>query len=130
MRCVRLWTDQEGLSEFEEGTLVLKSGKNESLLSEKMQATTSFFEETAATGKPTWHTAPNRQLVVTLGGTLDFKTPDGRQFTIRSGDIILAEDTTGSGHGWHIVGNDPWRRVYVVLDSTAVVPFRANQREQ
>ncbi len=106
--------------------LTLQPGKNESLLSEKMKATTTFFEETAATGKPTWHTAPHRQLVVTIGGKLEFQVPDGRRFTIQPGDVIFAEDTTGSGHGWHIVGDDPWRRVCVVLDSSAEVPFRAN----
>ena len=107
----------------------MQPSKNESLLSEKMPVTTSFFEETAATSKPTWHTAPNRQLVVTLGGTLEFQIADGRQFTIHPGDVILAEDTSGGGHGWHVVGDDPWRRVYIVLESEAVVPFRANLQQ-
>ncbi len=126
MRCVRFWTNNEGLSEFQEGMIALQPSKNDSLVSEKMQVITSFFEETAAASKPTWHTAPNRQLVVTLGGTLEFQIANGRQFTIHPGDVIFAEDTTGGGHGWHIVGDDPWRRVYIVLESKAAVPFRPN----
>ena len=26
------------------------------------------------------------------------------------GDILLAEDTAGSGHRWKLVGEEPWRK--------------------
>ena len=71
-----------------------------------------------------WHTAPVRQLVITLSGTLDFQTREGAHFVLRPGDVLLAEDTVGSGHSWKLIDNDPWRRVYVVLADNAVVPFR------
>jgi hypothetical protein len=29
--------------------------------------------------------------------------------------VILAEDTTGGGHRWRLVDDEPWRRVYVEL---------------
>ena len=56
-----------------------------------------------------------RQLVITLSGTLDFQTRDGEHFTLRPGDILLAEDTAGGGHSWKLIDDQPWRRVYVVL---------------
>ena len=31
-------------------------------------------------------------------------------------DVLLAEDTTGGGHSWRIIGPDAWRRAYVELD--------------
>lgn len=33
-----------------------------------------------------------------------------------TGDVLLAEDTTGGGHEWSIVGADPWRRAYISLE--------------
>ena len=66
---------------------------------------------------------PVRQLVVTLAGTLLFSTRDGEEFTLRPGDVLLAEDTVGSGHQWRLEGTDPWRRMYVVLAPGADVPF-------
>ena len=38
MRCIRLWTDPEGISRFEEGCLVLKNGSPVNLLSEQFPA--------------------------------------------------------------------------------------------
>ena len=33
-----------------------------------------------------------------------------RAFHLRPGDILLAEDTTGTGHSWKLVDENPWRR--------------------
>ncbi len=127
MQCIRLFKDTDGKSGFQEGSLTLQPDKNQSVRSERMQAVQRFLEETQATAQPTWHRVPNRQLVVTLTGTLEFKTAEGWQFTVHAGDVLLAGDTTGSGHGWRIVGDEPWRRVYIVLGEAAIVPFRASQ---
>jgi hypothetical protein len=37
---------------------------------------------------------------------------------------LLAEDTTGTGHSWRLVDDQPWRRAYVILVSSVAVPFR------
>ena len=68
--------------------------------------------------------APVRQLVIT-GGTLDFQTREGKHFALHPGDILLAEDTAGSGHSWRLTDGAPWRRTYVVLQPGTEVPFRA-----
>ena len=62
--------------------------------------------------------------MVTLSGTLDFETRGGQHFVLKAGDILLAEDTTGGGHRWKLVDDQPWRRLYVVLQPGAKVPFR------
>jgi hypothetical protein len=59
----------------------------------------------------------------TLSGTLKFTTHDGR-FSLRVGDILFTEDTTGAGHDWTLLGDQPWRRLYAILDQDTVVPFR------
>ena len=88
IRCVRLWTGDDGLSHVEEttipdGTLAGATGLR--------------FAETAAGGALDWHTAPRRQYVLTLSGTLEFVTRDGERFTLAPGDrvdivIVRAEE--------------------------------------
>ena len=88
-----------------------------------MAAAHVTVEETAGGSALAWHTAPVRQLVVTLSGTLLFSTRDGEEFTLQPGDVLFAEDTVGTGHEWQLQGADPWRRMYVVLAPATEVPF-------
>ncbi|MDT5311477.1 MAG: hypothetical protein QOE74_497 [Mycobacterium sp.] len=123
IRCVRLWTGQEGSSHVEIGRLDMRTGRNDDQVSPAMSSTHVTVEETAGGGTLAWHTAPVRQLVVTLAGALVFTTRDGEEFTLHPGDVLLAEDTEGSGHQWRLEGTDPWRRMYVVLAPATEVPF-------
>jgi quercetin dioxygenase-like cupin family protein len=125
IRCVRIWTGEEGESRFEEGAINLTEGARGDLLTEKAGATSISFQETKSGGTFAWHDAPARQFVITLSGTLDFQTRTGEHFIINPGDILLAEDTTGGGHSWRLVDEEPWRRVYVILARDASVPFVA-----
>ncbi|WNG85219.1 cupin domain-containing protein [Mycobacterium sp. ITM-2016-00317] len=126
IRCVRLWTGPDLGSHVQIGRIEMAAGRNEDLVTTTMGARHITIEETAPGGTLAWHTAPVRQLVVTLTGTLLFTTRDGEEFTLRPGDILLAEDTTGTGHQWRLDGTDPWRRMYVMLADGAEVPFVAD----
>lgn len=123
IRCVRLWTGQDGASHVEIGRINIQPGRNGDLVSAAMSAGQVTVEETVGGGALAWHTAPVRQLVVTLSGTLLFTTRSGEEFTLHTGDVLLAEDTEGSGHEWQLQGSDPWRRIYIVLAPGAEVPF-------
>ena len=124
IRCVRIWTGEDGNSLFAEGTVALPKGERGDVLSETMPAGSISFRETRAGGAFAPHDAPTRQFVVTLAGTLEFKTATGATFTIRPGDILLAEDTTGSGHSWRLLDDQPWRRAYVILPPGADAHFK------
>src|SRR5438128_1993195 len=80
IQCIRLWTGDDGESHFEQGLIELESGSHGDLLSGKMPATTVSLQETASGGTLDWHTAPVRQLVITLSGTLDFQTRAKQHF--------------------------------------------------
>ncbi|MES2503731.1 MAG: hypothetical protein V4534_02515 [Myxococcota bacterium] len=125
IKCIRIWTGEDENSYFEEGVINLKLGTNGDIESGSFPVTKASFQETPTGGAFEWHDAPTRQLVITLSGILDFQTRGGQHFTLRPGDVLLAEDTAGSGHSWKLVNNDPWRRLYVVLDPGAVLPFKA-----
>ena len=92
IRCVRLWTGEDRNSHFEDGHIHLEAGQRDDLLTGKLAVTTVSFQETVSGGAFAWHDAPARQLVVTLSGTLDFQTRDGKHFFLRPGDILLAEE--------------------------------------
>jgi quercetin dioxygenase-like cupin family protein len=82
-------------------------------ISKSEQAQTISFEETSAGASLDWHNAPHRQYVITLSGRLEFETRTGGRQVVEPGDILLAEDTSGGGHRWRLVDDQPWRRVYV-----------------
>ena len=73
----------------------------------KMQfAVTPVPDQNKGEGPKLAHTAPRRQLVITLDGYLKFKSCDvdgldEKHLTIiKRGDILLAEDLDGAGHVW------------------------------
>ena len=74
-----------------------------------------YLEQTAAGASLHWHNAPHRQYVITLSGRLEFETRKGDKQTIEPGDILLAEDTTGGGHRWRLIDDQPWRRAYITV---------------
>ena len=106
-RCIRLFTGPDARSHVEEVDLTLGA---------LQKARIVHFERSAAHATFDWHTAPCRQYVVTLTGTLEFMTRDGETFTLAPGDVLLAEDTSGSGHRWRLIDDQPWLRLYVELE--------------
>jgi len=57
-------------------------------------------------------------------------TKGGETFTIHPGEVLLAEDHTGSGHKWRLINDEPWKRAYVIFKpgaETHFVPYRAEE---
>ena len=69
----------------------------------------------------TLHPRPNT--VITLLGTLEFTVHGGETFIVRPGEVIVAVDTTGSGHKWRLLDDQPWRRIYVTFANDAQTAF-------
>ena len=61
-----------------------------------------------------WHTAPNRQLVMVLTGTVEVETTDGEVRRSGPGSLFMADDTTGKGHRTRVIGG-PAKVVFVRL---------------
>lgn len=114
LHAFKLYTGPDSASHVLEGTV------NES---ERTDVVAIHFKESPPHASFEWHTAPEAQYVLTLSGTLEFTTRDGETFVLRSGDVLVATDAIGSGHRWRLIGDQPWRRAYVVLKSGAADSF-------
>lgn len=123
IRCVRLFSTADGYSHYEDGFIDLPISERGDILSEHSFVSSISFRETNAGGEFEWHNAPTRQFVITLSGTLEFEMKDGSKIIVNPGDLLLAEDTAGSGHRWRIVDDNPWRRAYVILREGAAPAF-------
>jgi quercetin dioxygenase-like cupin family protein len=93
---------------------------------ETIPAESILFEETLPHSSLDWHKAPRTQYVITLSGVLEFTTHGGETFTIHPGEILVAEDTTGSGHKWRLINDQPWKRLYVAFAQDTKINFKAN----
>ena len=129
IRCVRLWTGEDQNSHFEEGVIDLEPGARGDMLSGEFPITAVSIHETNADPKLGWHTDAARQLVITLGGTLEFSTRNGT-FRLGTGDILFTEETGGTGHDWKLLDGQPWRRLYAGLDAATVVPFQPTKKSK
>ncbi|PZO78881.1 MAG: hypothetical protein DI632_06000 [Sphingomonas hengshuiensis] len=110
MHAFRLYTGPDGNSHVEEG--IVQQGP-------RTAVETIHFKTTAPHSSFDWHNDPEPQYVLTLTGTLLFSTKTGEHFTLRPGDVLVAEDHTGTGHDWHMQGDAPWTRAYVVFAKDA-----------
>jgi uncharacterized cupin superfamily protein len=130
IRCVRIWTGEDGNSLFEEGFIDLTEGMRGDAVGKAVPTVELSFQETLSGGSYEWHQDPVPRFVITLSGTLEFAVKSGATFTIRPGDILLAQDNSGSGHKWRLIGDEPWRRAYVVYEEGADLRFKPAKKER
>ena len=116
MTILRIYTGADNRSHFEDVEIPLKSAGKIGFLSELMQATGIVFRETGGDYNYDFHTAPRRQYVVNLEGEVEIEVGDGSKRILRSGDILLAEDTTGQGHISRAVAGKPRKSLFITLD--------------
>ena len=116
VKVTRIYTGDDGESRFEDFDIPLRDAGDIGSLSELVKATGVIFRETAGDYDYDFHNAPQRQYVVMLDGEVDIEIGDGtiRRFT--TGDILLAEDTTGRGHSSRAVDGKPRKSLFITLD--------------
>ncbi len=114
LHAFKLYTGTDNASHVTEGSVALN---------DSTEVVSVHFKESLPHSTLDWHDAPAKQYVITLAGTLEFTTRNGEQFTLKPGDVLVAEDNIGTGHKWRLVDEQPWRRVYVVLKPGAADLF-------
>ena len=116
MKVTRLYTGTDGKSHFEDIDIPLDNTKGVERLSESIHATGIIFRETSGEYNLDWHNAAHRQFVINLEGQVEIIIGDGTSRQLGTGDILLAEDTTGQGHKSRAINHQPRKSIFVTLD--------------
>ena len=102
-KITRLYTGPDGESHFEDIELPLDENPiGADIHTKPIKATEISFRESVNVegggDHMGWHNAPRRQMYIMLGGSLEIEVGDGTKRLFKTGDVFLAEDTTGRGH--------------------------------
>lgn len=116
MKVLRIYTGADNKSHFEDLLVPMKDSGKIGFMSELTKATGVVFRETSGDYNYDFHPAPRRQYVVNLEGEVEIEVGDGTRRILRTGDILLAEDTTGQGHISRAVAGKPRRSLFITLD--------------
>ena len=116
MTVVRLYTGPDSKSHFEDIQIPLKDAGKVGFISERYKATGVVFRETTGDYNYDFHPAPRRQYVVNLEGEVEIEVGDGTKRILRTGDVLLAEDTTGQGHISRAVAGKRRKSLFIILD--------------
>jgi hypothetical protein len=106
MKIIRLYTGGDNKSQFEE--IEMKFGGSQPMLTTESRAATSAVFRCAPAGLVIErHAAPRRQFLVTLSGSWEIEASNGVKRVFKTGDVMLADDTTGEGHISRVLGSEP-----------------------
>jgi hypothetical protein len=115
MDIVRVFTGPDGQSHFEDVVVDLEDLGALGRISELWPGAGVQFREVAGDYHLDFHTAPRRQLVVNLTGSVEIEVGSGDTRLLGPGSILLAEDTTGQGHVSRSVDGEPRTCLFVHL---------------
>jgi uncharacterized cupin superfamily protein len=115
MKMLRLYTGDDGESHFEDVEIDLQAGQFAGRYSDPVRVKTVIFRETDGDYDLDYHTAPRRQFVINLRGSVELETGLGEKRQLGPGDILLAEDTTGRGHRSRAVNAETRESLFIPL---------------
>jgi hypothetical protein len=122
MRYTRIYADVAGMSHFEdvvltgqERTSPVSSGMSE--YSEPIPVRTLVLRRVVRAHPDEPHVAPRRQFMINLCGTVEVETGDGEIRRFGPGELVLAEDTTGTGHISREVGDVERMSIFIELET-------------
>jgi hypothetical protein len=107
---VRMYDDADGASHFEDLALDLEE---RDFAPPAAPAMVGAFEPSSGTlffgAAPGWggeipHPSPQRQVFCVLRGAIEVTVSDGERRRFSAGDVIVLDDTRGSGHSTRVVG--------------------------
>lgn len=115
MRVTRIYADAQGESHFDDQDYPLHHAGLIGYLSDPIPAQSVIFRENDPGYDYSWHTAPQRQLIVLLDGRIELEVSDGTRRTFHGGEILLMEDTTGKGHKTRNLELTQRRSLFILL---------------
>jgi len=112
----RLYTGADGLTHVDQVNMKFSSAAGEPATVEESEAvkTASSYVVRAAPGFfSNWHNADKRRYVITISGRAEIEVAGGQKIFAEPGRIAQAEDLTGKGHTFRVVGTEDWVALFV-----------------
>jgi hypothetical protein len=110
----RLYTGADGLTHTDQVPISLEpTGKAGAEQSKTVPIAGSYLARLAPGFFDSWHNADHRRYVVTLRGRAEIEIANGEKVYAEPGQIFIAEDLTGKGHTFRVVGNTEWVALFV-----------------
>jgi quercetin dioxygenase-like cupin family protein len=107
----RLYTGPDGQSHIDQSAIVLQNAPLADSTPLKMS---DAYVVRAAPGMfESWHNADKKRYIVVISGEAEVTTTSGEKARIDTGQIYIAEDLTGKGHTFRVVGNEDWVALFV-----------------
>jgi hypothetical protein len=78
-----------------------------------VKVTSSYIVRAAPGVVESWHNADTRRYVIPISGRAEVEVAGGQKFSAEPGRIYIAEDLTGKGHTFRVVGGDEWVALFV-----------------
>ncbi len=98
MKVVSMYTGDDQKTHFRDIELTWKPTREQAGTAEMEAVTDTSWVRTAEATMPEFHPAPRRQYLVLLEGSIDLISTTGERRNLETGDIAVAEDTSGEGH--------------------------------
>jgi hypothetical protein len=95
---VHLYTGDDGLSYFKDIDVPMTARDQGTELSSPFAAKAMVMRRNTADYELDYHTAPRKQFIINLTGTVEIVASGGETRRFGPGSIMLADDTTGKGH--------------------------------
>ena len=110
MRYIRLFSDEQGDSHFDEVEIEFTTtdyveGAAPLQLSHPHAVVDYRFMQAPAGWTSDWHPSSARNLFVVLSGEWEVTASDGDARRFKTADVLLVEDTSGKGHASRVVGD-------------------------
>jgi hypothetical protein len=117
MKITRIICMDDGASVFEDIEIELTDSGTIGSLSKPYPASSVVFRETPPEYNFDWDPAPHRQYIILLDGEIEIEVGMGDKRRFRGGDILLLEDTWGSGHRTRTTNGKLHRSILIRLDA-------------
>ncbi|HET7488656.1 MAG TPA: hypothetical protein VFJ85_12060 [Acidimicrobiales bacterium] len=115
MRITRIGVTGDGGSHFDDLEIELADAGPIGWLSAAFPASSVAFRLTDPGYDYDWHRAPQRQLIVLLDGEIEVEVTSGEKRRFAGGDVVLVEDTTGTGHRTRTIGERSRHTLFIAV---------------
>ncbi len=110
----RLYTGADGQSHIDQAPIALQGVPAQPVEESAALKMSDAYLVRAAPGMfETWHNADRRRYIVVISGEAEVTTTGGEKARIVPGQIYIAEDLTGKGHTFRVIGNEDWVALFV-----------------